>query len=511
MTQKQILSIMQKLKEENKIKISDNVLNGYISGRTRDKFDPKFMMAQCFFNEQVLLKCFNIGSFKQGIPKTFTLTKSYQNLYSSDFESIFKDLKIESQKFEKRLKEKDKEVAFFRKFEVSFDVSRKVYVPHFHYLVLSELETEEIEGLSPICVYSKELSVVKSKKNQKTSIERVASYLSKQFVTIVKDFKKSTWSSFMLDKDNFKQIKDFIGSSYDVLKNTVIYKYYGKYKEVYQKHLAREKQARKDYCERVLSESKGDEEYFKILNLKNAREKRQERKQEKEVNKAIETKRKKRVKEYKAIAKAMEMNLNLKEPKIDRNKLLDMAYILVSNLYGIDRETEVFNTLFGEKEKEGGSEMARTRRDTSEDFANQLKLFKSRDEIEKEERIKERKQWLDSMTDFFTPDTDEVRQEISARKERVKLLRELAVILFQFEYRIISETKIKVIGLNIFNWLSITRLTSKKRLYGFNFALELIMKLRLTLSSSEFRVQEKKYKRGKREKVKKVIRPPPFE
>ena len=508
MTQKQILNIIQKLSEENRIEVSENVLNGYINGKTKDKFDPKFMMAQCFFNTEVLLKCFNIGSFEQGIPKSFTLTKEYQSLYNSDFDEVFKELKIESKKFEKRLKEKDKEVSFFRKFEISLDTSRKIYIPHFHYLVLSELETEEIEGLSPICAYSKELSVVKSKKNKKTSIERVASYLAKQFITVTKDFQKNTWSGFELNRNNFKSIKDFVGLSYDVLKNTVIYKYYGKYKEVYQKHLAREKQARKEYCEKILEGKKADEKYFKILNLKLAREKKEEKRQEKEVNKAIETKRKKRVKEYKAIAKAMAMNLN-PNPRIDREKLLDMAYIIISELYRIDRQDEVFEVLFGEKEKEGGNEEM-ARRDKSEDYKNQLKLFKSREELEREERIKERKEWLDMMEDFFTPDINEVKQEIRNRKERVKELREIAEIISGFEYRTISESKIRLTVIDFLAKAYKYRLTSKKRLYGFKICLKLIAGIRLGFSIRLFETQEKKYSRGKREKEKDVIRPPPI-
>ena len=503
MNQKQVLNILQRLNNENKINVSQNVLNSYINGKTKDKFDPKYMASQSFFHCEVLLECLNnVGTFRQGLPKAFTLTKNYQSLYNSNFESIFEDLKTESKKFEKKLRENDSQASYFRKFEISLDTERKIYIPHYHYLIISELETKEIEELSSICTYAKELSVV-SKKKEKTSIERVSSYLAKQFVTIVKDFKKNTWSGFKLGKNEYGTIKKFIEITYNALKNESIYKYFGDYQKIYQKHLERDKQAKREYCERVLNEKQGNEEYFKILNMKLAREKRQEKRQEKEVNKAIETKRKKRVKEYRAVAKAMFINLNLKEPRIDREKLLDYAYIAVSELYKIDRETEVFEELF---DKKGGSEMAR--RDKSE-YRNQLKLFKSRDEIEKEERIKERKQWLDSMTDFFTPDTDEVRQEISARKERVKLLRELAVILFQFEYRIISETKIKVIGLNVLNWLSATRLDINKGLYGFRIGLKIIIKTRLELSIRLSRVQERKYERGKREKEKKLVRPPP--
>lgn len=502
MNQKQVLNILQKLSKENRVDVSENVLNSYINGKTKDKFDPKFMSSQVFFHCEVLLECLNVGTFKQGLPKTFTLTRNYQSLYNSDFESIFEKLKVESKNFEKKLKEKDSEVAYFRKFEISFDVSRKLYVPHYHYLILSELEVKEIEDLSAICTYAKELSVV-SKKNKKTSIERVASYLSKQFVTIVKDFRKSTWSSFRLDKDNFKQIKDFIGSSYDVLKGQNIYKYYGKYSEVLRKHLEQDKQAKREYCERILEEKQGNEEYFKILNMKLAREKRQEKRQERETEKAVEKQRKKRIKEYRALSKAIGMNL--KEPKIDREKLLDYAYIVVSNLYGIDRETEVFEELF---DKKGGSEMAK-RRDKSEDFKNQMKLFKSREELEKEEKIKARKQWLDEMEDFFTPDTDEVKQEIQARKERVKLLRELAVILSEFDYKTISETKIRLTVLDILVKAYKSRLNQNMCLYGFRIGLKLIAKTRLELSIMLFKTQEKKYTKGKREKEKRVIRPPP--
>lgn len=507
MTQRQILNILQKLSEENKVEISENVLNGYINGRTRDKFDPMFMMSQSFFNEQVLLECLQIGTFKQGIPKTFTLTKNYQSLYNSDFGSVFEELKVESQKFEKKLKEKDKEVAYFRKFEVSFDVERRIYTPHFHYLVLSELEVEDIENLSAICNYAKELSVV-SKKNKKTSVERVASYLAKQFITVVKDFNKNTWSGFKLGKKEYGTIKKFIEITYNALKNESIFRYYGKYKEIYKKHLEQDKQAKKEYCKKVLDEKQGNEEYFKILNMKLAREKKEEKRQEKQVNKAIETKRKKRVKEYKAIAKAMEMNLNLKEPKIDRNKLLDMAYILVSNLYKIDRQDEVFNALFGkEKEKEGGNEMAK-RRDKSEDYRNQLKLFKSRDEIEKEEKIKARKQWLDEMEEFFSPDPDEVKQEICNRKERVKELRRIAVMLSQFDFRTVSKSKIRLTVIDFLIKAYKSRLNQNMLPYGFNFALELMAGIR-TFGVMLFKAQEKKYERGKREKEKRVVRPPP--
>ena len=506
MTQKQVLNILQKLKKENRIEVSENVLNGYINGKTKDKFDPKFMMAQCFFNTEVLLECLQIGTFRQGIPKTFTLTRNYQSLYNSDFGSIFEDLKIESKKFEKKLKEKDKECSYFRKFEVSFDVLRKIYVPHYHFLIISELETEEIEGLSPICAYSKELSVV-SKKNKKTSVERVASYLAKQFVTVTKDFRKNTWSSFMLDKDNFKQIKDFIGLSYDVLKNESIFKYYGEYNKIHQKHLAKDKAERKEYCDRVLAENKGDEEYFKILSLKQAREKKEEKRQEKELNKAIGEKRKKRIKEYRAIAKAIGMNLN-PNPKIDRDKLLDLAYILVSNLYKIDRQDEVFNALFG-KEKEGGNEMAK-RRDKSEDYRNQLKLFKNAEELEKEEKIRERKQWLDMMEDFFTPSDEEVLKLRNERLARLELVRKATTeLMLRSEKEYVTESKIKAIAIEVLIKAYKYRLNQNMLPYGFNFALGLIMKLRLTLSFSGFRVQEKKYERGKREKEKDVIRPPP--
>ena len=497
---------MQKLNEENQIEVSENVLNGYINGRTRDKFDPKYMASQSFFNCEVLLECLNVGTFRQGLPKTFTLTKEYQNLYNTDFSKVFEELKVESKNFEKKLKEKDSEVAFFSKLEISFDVSRKIYVPHFHYLVLSELETEEIEELSSICTYATELSV-RNKKGKKTSIERVASYLSKQFITVTKDLKKHTWSSFELNKNNFKSIKDFIGLSYDVLKNESIFKYYGEYREIYQKHLLKEKQARKEYCDRVLEENKGDEEYFKILNMKQAREKKEEKRQEKEVNKAIAEKRKKRVKEYRALSKAMFMNL--REPKIDREKLLDVAYIIVSELYRIDRQDEVFDVLFGEKEKEGGNEMAR-KRDKSEDYRNQLKLFKSREELEKEEKISKRKQWLDEMEAFFTPSEEEVLKLRDERLARLELVRTATTeLMLRSEKKYITESKIKAIAVEVLNLLRMIRLNQNMCLKWLEFALKLITEIRLILSFSDFRVQEKKYKRGKREKVKKVVRPPP--
>ena len=502
MIQKQILNILQKLSEENKVEVSDNALNSYISGKTKDKFDPVFLAHQSYFHCEVLLDCFNIGSFKQGIPKSFTLTKSYQNLYSSNFDEVFKELKIESKIFEKKLKEKDKECSYFRKLEISFDVQRRIYVPHYHYLILTELEVNEVEELSPICTYATELSV-REKKGKKTSIERVSSYLSKQFITVIEDFKKNTWSGFKLGKSDYGTIKKFIEITYNALKNESIYKYFGDYQKIYQKHLAKDKQAKKEYCEKILEGKKADEKYFKILNLKLAREKKEEKRQEKEIGKAIEKQRKKRIKEYKAIAKAIGMNLN-PNPRIDREKMLDLAYILVSNLYKIDRETEVFEELF---DKKGGNEMAR--RDKSEDFKNQLKLFKSREELEKEEKIRERKQWLDEMEEFFSPDPDEVEREISARKKRVKKLREIAEIISGFEYRTISESKIRLTVLDLLIKAYKCRLTSKIYLYGFNFALELAIEIR-TFSIRLSRTQERNYWRSGKEKVKKVVRPPPI-
>ena len=315
------------------------------------------------------------------------------------------------------------------------------------------------------------------------------------------------WSGFELGKNEYGTIKKFIEITYNALKSESIYKYFGDYQKIYQKHLERDKQAKREYCERILEEKQGNEEYFKILNMKLAREKRQEKRQERETEKAIEKQRKKRVKEYRAVAKAMAMNLN-PNPKIDREKLLDVAYIIVSELYRIDRQDEVFNALFGkEKEKEGGNEMAR--RDKSEDYRNQLKLFKSREELEKEERISKRKQWLDMMEDFFTPDVNEVRQEISARKERVKELRKTTELMLRSEKEYITGTKIKVICLNVLNWLSVTRLNRNICLKWLEFASKMITEIRLGLSFKAIRVQERKYERGKREKEKEVNRPPP--
>ena len=225
MTQKQVLNILQKLKEENQIEISNNALNNYINGRTKDKFDPNFMMSQSFFHNEVLSECLGIGTFKQGLPKTFTLTKEYQNLYNTDFSKVFEELKVESKIFEKKLRENDVKVSYFRKFEISLDTERKIYIPHYHYLVLSELEVNEVEELSSICTYATELSV-REKKGKKTSIERVSSYLAKQFITIVKDFKKNTWSGFELGKNEYGAIKKFIGITYNALKNESIYKYF---------------------------------------------------------------------------------------------------------------------------------------------------------------------------------------------------------------------------------------------------------------------------------------------
>ena len=164
--------------------------------------------------------------------------------------------------------------------------------------------------------------------------------------------------------------------------------------------------------------------------------------------------------------------------------------------------------------------MARIKAKESE-LKYQLKLFKSRDEIEREEieKAKEKakikaEEWLSAMEDFFSPSEEEVEKVLGLRNERLARLETIrkatTELMLRTERKYITGTKIKVIGLNVLNVLRITRLNTDKGLNCFKMALELIAKTRLELSSSEFRVQERKYTRGKREKVKKVIRPPPL-
>ena len=185
-----------------------------------------------------------------------------------------------------------------------------------------------------------------------------------------------------------------------------------------------------------------------------------------------------------------------------------------------DLEMEIIRETKEQKKKRKEAEKMARKKARESEFAYQLKLFESREEIERKEwkkakeKAKEKaEEWLDSMANFFTPSNEEVEETLKARNERIARLELIRKAIMELTLKsgdkYITGTKIKVIGLNVLNVLRITRLRLRKGFRWLENALELIAKIRLGLSFSDFRVQEKKYKRGKREKEKYVIRPPP--
>ena len=475
----QIKYILENLQKEHRLKNIKAVIDKYSSGFTSDKYDPVFTRKQAFSSAFTLWDCTRIARESKKKIYTAGIDTGCKHLYNSKFKDTYAELKAKAKEFEKKLKKVDKNVSFFKKLEVLLNLDNALFEVHYHYIIGS---VEEID-LSSFDNYFEPI---------RKDAFSTYSYFTKEWISVEsKSFVskknlegKLPWSHLPLSKGIFGIVKDFIAKSYDALRRQPIYKYYGEFQTFNKSKQDKIKEEKSEYVLEIINLGDADllpvektAEYQKFKQLEMMRQARAKKKKIEQIKKAT----------GKNMDRVEIVIAPLIEPKSKVETDLDME---------IPRPSKEQIKKWKEEKK-----MAKKKARESE-FAHQLKLFKSREEIEREE-------WLDTMEDFFDVSEEEVIRERNGRIARLETIRKATTeLMLRTERKYITGTKIKVIGLNILNWLNVTRINKKMLSYGFNFALE-ITKARLELSFSDFRVQEKKYKRGKREKVKKVVRPPP--
>lgn len=494
----QVKYILECLQREHRLKNIKPVIDKYSSGFTSDKFDPVFTRKQATFNMQTLWDCTRLAKNEGKKLYTAGIDVGVRHLYNSKFKDAYSQLKDKAKTFEKRLKKADKNVSYFKKLEVLLNADNALYEVHFHYVISSESEIDtnsfdnyfepvHKDAFSTYSYFTKEWISVQSEK----------------FVTKKNLEGKLPWSHLPLYKSIFGIVKDFVAKSYDALRKQSIYKYYGEFQEINKAKGDKQKEARSDYVLEIVNlgdaemlpmEKMG--EYQKFKQLEFMREQRKKKKKIEQVKKFTAGRNMDKVE----IVIAPPMKIKPKGKETD----LEMEIIKPS-------KEEI-------KRWKEEKKMARIRMKESE-FKFQLKLFESREEIERKEWKKAREEekakaeeWLDSMANFFTPSNEEVEETLKARNERLARLETVKKAIMELTLRIdkeyITESKIKAITAIVLNLLGITRLDINKGFRWFKFALELATKIR-TFSIRLSRVQEKKYTKGKREKEKYVIRPPP--
>ena len=494
----QIKYILENLQKEHRLKNIKPVIDKYSNGFTTDKYDPVYTKKQAFCNALTLLDCVRLA--KESKKKLYTagIDVGIKHLYNDGkFKDAYLELKDKAKAFEKKLKKADKGVSYFKKLEVLLNLDSVLYEVHYHYIISAENEinVDSFENyFEP--VYKDTFSTYSYFTKEWITVQ------SEKFITKKNLEGKLAWSRLPLGKDIFGIVKDFIAKSYDALRKQSIYKYYGEFQEINKAKGDKEKEARSEYVLEIIN--LGDTDLLPV-------EKTAEYQKYKQLEMMRKAKEKK--KKMEQVKKATGKNM-------DRVEIVIAPPVKVKPKIETDLEMEIIKpTVEQIKKWKEEKRMARIRAKESE-FAHQLRLFKSREEIEREEiekakeKAKEKaEEWLDTMFDFFTPSEEEVEETLKARNERLARLQVVQEAIMQLSIReqreYITESKIKAITAIVLNWIGISRLNQNMLLYGFNFALELIMKLRLTLSFSDFRVQEKKYTKGKREKEKYVIRPPP--
>lgn len=492
----QVKYILESLQREHRLKNIKPVIDKYSSGFTTDKFDPVHTKKQAFCNALTLLDCVRLARESKKKLYTAGIDVGVRHLYNSKFKDAYSELKDKAKAFEKKLKKTDGNISYFKKLEVLLNVDNALYEAHYHYIISAENEinVDSFENyFEPIredkfatySYFAKEWISVESK-----------SFVSKKNLQ-----GKLAWSRLPLGKEIYGIVKDFIAKSYDALRKQSVYKYYGDFQEFNKAKTSKEKEARSDYVLQIINLGDADllpvektAEYQKFKQLEYMR---------------LAREKKKKVEQIK---------------KLTGHKTVDDIEIVVAPPLKIkpkgketDLEMEIIKPSKEEiKRWKEEKRMNRIKAKESE-FAYQLKLFKSREEIEAEERQKAREEekaeaedWLNEMTGFFTPSVEEVILERNERIARLELVRKATTeLMLRSEKGYITESKIKAIAIEILNWIGISRLTSKIYLYGFEICLKLIRKLRLGLSFSDFRVQERNYWRSGKEKEKDVIRPPP--
>ena len=488
----QIKYIFESLNKEHRLKNIKAVIDKYNSGFTNDKYDPVYTKKQAFCNALTLLDCVRLARESKKKLYTAGIDVGIKHLYNDGkFKDAYLELKDKAKAFEKKLKKADKGVSYFKKLEVLLNLDSALYEVHYHYIISAEneIKTEDFDNyFEPIRkdAYSTYSYFAK----EWISVE------SKSFITKKNLQGKLAWSRLPLGKEFYGIIKDFIAKSYDALRRQPIYKYYGEFQTHNKVKQDKIKEEKSDYVLQIINlgdaemlpqEKLGEYQKYKQLEyMRLAREKKKKKEQVKKLTTG------KNIDDVEiVIAPPVKV-----KPKIETD--LDMEII---------KPTAEQIKRWKEEKK-----MARKKARESE-FAYQ---FRSNEEIEREEwkKAKEKakikaEEWLDTMVDFFTPSDEEVAK---ARNERLARLQEIKdatmKLMLRSEKKYITESKIKAILVVALNLLSVTRLNQNILSYGFNFALEL--KSRLGLSIRLFETQERNYWRSGKEKVKKVIRPPPI-
>ena len=490
----QVKYILESLQKEHRLKNIKSIIDKYSNGFTTDKYDPVYTKKQATFHMQTLWDCTRKAREEKKKIYTAGVDVGCNHLYNSKFKDAYLELKDKAKAFEKQLKKADKGVSYFKKLEVLLNLDSALFEVHCHYIISAEneIDTNSFENyFEP--VHKDAFGTYSYFTKEWISVE------SKNFITKKNVQGKLSWSRLPLGKEFYGIIKDFIAKSYDALRRQSIYKYFGEFQEF---NKAKQDKIKEEKSEYVLE----------IVNLGDAEMLPMEKMAEYQKYKQLEYMRKQREKK-----KKIEMVKKFTGHNVDDIEIVVAPPVKVKPKIEADLDMEIIKPTAEQiKRWKEEKKMARIKAKESE-FAYQLKLFRSNEEIEREEwkKAKEKakikaEEWLDSMEDFFDVSEEEVIRERNERFARLELVRKAIMELtLKSSDKYITESRIKAIAIEILNWLGITRLTSKKRLYGFNFALELITKARLELSFSEFRVQEKKYWKVGTEKEILGVRPPP--
>lgn len=495
----QVKYILECLQREHRLKNIKAVIDKYNSGFTSDKYDPVFTKKQATFHMQTLWDCTRKAREEKKKIYTAGIDVGVEHLYNGKkFKDAYLELKDKAKAFEKKLKKMDKGVSYFKKLEVLLNADNALFEVHCHYIISAENEIDTNsfdnyfepvykDAFSTYSYFTKEWITVQSEK----------------FITKKNSEGKLAWSRLPLGKEVYGVVKDFIAKSYDALRRQPIYKYFGEFQEFNKAKTSKEKEARSEYV-------------LEIINLGDAEMLPQEKLGEYQKYKQLEYMRKQREKKKKIE----------KIKKLTTGKNIDDVEIVIAPPV-IEPKSKVETDLDMDiprpskeqiKKWKEEKRMAKIKAKESE-LKYQLKLFKSREEIEREEiekakeKAKEKaEEWLDTMFDFFTPSEEEVIRERNERIARLELIRKATTeLMLRTERKYITGMKIKAIAIEILNLLGITRLDMDKGFRWLNFALELITKTRYNIFSIRLsRTQERNYWRSGKEKEKDVIRPPPI-
>jgi len=493
----QVKYIFESLNKEHRLKNIKPVIDKYSSGFSTDKFDPVYTKKQAFCNTLTLLDCVRLARENKKKIYTAGIDVGCEHLYNGrKFKDAYSQLKIKAKEFEKKLKKAEKNVSYFKKLEVLLNLDNALFEVHYHYIISAEneIDTNSFENyFEP--VHKDAFSTYSYFTKEWISVE------SKNFITKKNLEGKLAWSRLPLGKNIFGIVKDFIAKSYDALRRQSIYRYYGEFQTHNKVKQDKIKEEKSEYVLEIINLGDADllpmekmGEYQKYKQLEYMREQR---------------KKKKKIEQIKKFTAGRNM---------DRVEIVIAPPIKVKPKIETDLEMEIQKPTAEQiKRWKEEKKMARIKAKESE-FTHQLKLFESREEIERKEWKKAREEekakaeeWLDTMEDFFDVSEEEVIRERNERIARLQVVQDAIMKLSIREQReYITRTKIKAIAVEVLNLLRVIRLRLRKGFRWIENALELELKSRLELSIRLTRTQGRNYWRSGKEKVKKVIRPPPI-